>query len=79
MAQLVDQSVVELTILQLVGGNMTKAKDSLLRFIHMFLMWIGVNFIIFQSLSYWKTLFGAFIFSVIYTTIWQLIFAKKQH
>ncbi|OAU94980.1 hypothetical protein AO385_1617 [Moraxella catarrhalis] len=79
MAQLADQSVVELTILQLVGGNMTKAKDSLLRFIHMFLMWIGVNFIIFQSLSYWKTLFGAFIFSVIYTAIWQLIFAKKQH
>lgn len=56
--------------------DMQKIYDILARFIHMFFIWIGGNYILFEPLNYWKTVIGAVIFSCVYTLIWFVALNK---
>lgn len=64
-------------------GRLTKKRGgcmqgNVLRFFQVFLMWIGANFILFESLDYWKTLISALIFSAVYNMVWPLVLTKTN-
>lgn len=57
---------------------MNKYYSIVSQFVLMFFVWIGVQYVLFEPLHYWKTVIGSAIFSLIFVIGWHIMLTKIE-
>lgn len=48
------------------------------QFFLVFFVWVGVQYLLFEPLHYWKTVIGSVIFSLIFVIGWHIMLTKIE-
>lgn len=57
---------------------MNKYYSIVSQFVLMFFVWIGVQYVLFEPLHYWKTVISGVIFSLIFVISWHIMLTKIE-
>lgn len=57
---------------------MNKYYSIVSQFVLMFFVWIGVHYVLFEPLHYWKMVIGSAIFSLIFVIGWHIMLTKIE-
>lgn len=57
---------------------MNKYYSIVSQFVLMFFVWIGVQYVLFEPLHYWKTVIGSVVFSLIFVIGWHIMLTKIE-
>lgn len=58
--------------------KMNKFYPMIAQFFLIFFVWVGVQYLLFEPLHYWKTVIGGVIFSLIYVIGWHIMLTKIE-
>lgn len=57
---------------------MNKFYPIITQFFLVFFVWVGVQYLLFEPLHYWKTLISGVIFSLIFAVGWHIMLTKIE-